>query len=180
MCGLECPRNAKTGKGVRGQAGQITLSELHRSRGGAIEPAEKVESTRLAGAVRADHAGDMTRLRGERDVLHGANAAERDGEVRDVERRSLACHAKCSVRSSNRREGGRVLLGCRGKELRAELCDQAGNSVRCHAQHCEQQKAERKQAVFGQVRKQFGQQYNQQRTDDRPQRRSCPADHHAE
>ena len=77
-------------------------SSATRRRRGGWSPQIDVEQRRLAGAVRADEAGDRPGLGGEVDVVEGEAAAEADADTGDLERRAVT---RAPPRASRPRRG---------------------------------------------------------------------------
>src|SRR5262249_57853621 len=84
---------------------QLRRAELQRDAplGRLVEPGDAVEDRCLAGAVRADQRGDGTALGGEREIVHGHEAAKAHGQVLDPQdrgdRRAHPCPSRTSAAS---------------------------------------------------------------------------------
>lgn len=91
----------------------------------------------------------MTRLRGERDILHGANAAERDGGVRDVGEELAHPRAASGVPTAERVD--ECCWDAAGKNFALSCAIKPAIPFGATRSTANSKKAERKQAVFGQV-----------------------------
>src|SRR5581483_6640085 len=87
---LERPDETQGGPAVGRQVGDVPIAEGHGAGLGPDEAGDGVEHRRLAGAVGADEPEHGAVGDRQRDVLHGPQAAEADGEVGDVELHSPA------------------------------------------------------------------------------------------
>jgi hypothetical protein len=72
---------------VRREAEQALAVEADVAGVGAVEPRDEVEDGGLAGAVRADQAGDLAALDVEREAVERDDAAEAPCQLVDLEKR---------------------------------------------------------------------------------------------
>ena len=87
---LERSRDAAPDDPVRRRAEQALAVERDLAGLRAVEASDHVEGSRLAGAVRADQAGDLALLHLERDVVQRDDAAEAARDVLQLEERHQA------------------------------------------------------------------------------------------
>ena len=112
--GLVGARDAGARDAVRRAARRSRVAEPDRCRVGAIEAAEQVEHRALAGAVRADEAGDRARARASNDeVAHRAHAAEAHRQAARRERLARAPRAKMSRDVARSPAAVRLAPACR-------------------------------------------------------------------
>ena len=81
---LEGARDAEPGDGVRRAAAEVLATETDAP-AAAIEAADAIEDTGLAGAVRADQGEELSRLDRERDAVERDEAAKPQREPRDLD-----------------------------------------------------------------------------------------------
>jgi hypothetical protein len=94
---LECPGDAEAGARVGRERGDRAPAETHLAGRRPVEPRDDVEDGGLASAVRADDREDLAGAHRQRDARDGADAAEPDGEVLDLEE-ALTHRAACGRR----------------------------------------------------------------------------------
>jgi hypothetical protein len=82
---LERARDAAADDAVRADAQEVLAVEEHAPVVGAVKPRDDVEEGGLAGAVRADEAGDRALVLRERDVVEGEDPAEPALHVLDAQ-----------------------------------------------------------------------------------------------
>ena len=157
---------------MRRPPGEIAFAEPDRPGARAVEARDHVEHGRLAGPVRADHAGDRAGPGGEVDAFRRRDAAEADADP--IEDEGLA----------RRRAGQRRLSALLGDPIVAAPGQQAGEAAdqpRGHQpEHCQGRDPEEQQAVLREAGQRLRQQHGDEGPEERAEHRAGSADDHRE
>ena len=121
--GLVGAGDAGAGDAPGRRAGELGAAEPDAAGVGAVEAADHVEHGGLAGAVRADHAGDAAGLGGKADVGRGAGCRRRRCRCRDTSSACARRRRRGTRRDRSRRAGGGAVdRGAAEARERADAC----------------------------------------------------------